>query len=118
MKLDDVIRIRHMIEAARAVARFVEGRQRADLDGNTVLSFAIVRAIEIFGEAASKVSHEARAQAPGVALGRDRCHSQPFDPRLFRHRPRYCVDGGNSGNSSVTANSAVPPAARMSQVRI
>ena len=66
MKPDDVIRIRHMIEAARAVVRFIEGRQRADLDGNTMLSFAIVRAIEIFGEAASKVSHEARAQVPGV----------------------------------------------------
>ena len=66
MKPDDVIRIRHMIEAARTVARFVEGRRRADLDGDTMLGFAIVRAIEIFGEAASKVSREARALAPGV----------------------------------------------------
>jgi hypothetical protein len=35
MKPDDVIRIRHMIEAAQTVARFVEGRRRADLDGDT-----------------------------------------------------------------------------------
>ncbi|CAN5296303.1 hypothetical protein BH10PSE6_BH10PSE6_36340 [soil metagenome] len=66
MKPDDVIRIRHMIEAARTVARFVEGRRRADLEGDTMLGFAIVRAIEIFGEAASKVSREACALAPGI----------------------------------------------------
>lgn len=52
MKPDDVVRVSHMIEAARAVARFVEGRRHAHLEGDTMLGFAIVRAIEIFGEAA------------------------------------------------------------------
>lgn len=78
MKPDDLIRIRHMIEAARTVARFVEGRRRADLDGDTMLGFAIVRAIEIFGEAASKVSREARTLAPGVAM-RNRLIHAYFD---------------------------------------
>jgi hypothetical protein len=33
MQPDDAVRIRHMIEAARTVARFVDGRRRAHLTG-------------------------------------------------------------------------------------
>ncbi len=47
MKPDDLVRLGHMIEAARNVAGFVEGRRRADLDSNIMLGFAVVRAIEI-----------------------------------------------------------------------
>jgi uncharacterized protein with HEPN domain len=58
-----------MIEAAEAVAQFVEGRSRADLDGDRMLLFAVVHAIEIFGEAANKVSQETRSAAPRVPWG-------------------------------------------------
>ena len=56
MRRDDAIRIRHMIEAAEACERFVSGHSRTDLETNLMLRFALVRAAEIFGEAASKVS--------------------------------------------------------------
>ena len=55
-----------MIEAAEAVATFVSGRSRADVDTDSMLLFAGVRAIEIIGEAASKVSQETRAAVPAV----------------------------------------------------
>jgi uncharacterized protein with HEPN domain len=55
-----------MIEAAEAVGAFVAGRHRADLDADRMVLFALVRAIEIIGEAASKVSPETRATAPAV----------------------------------------------------
>jgi uncharacterized protein with HEPN domain len=64
MRRDDAIRIRHMIEAAEACERFVSGRSRAELETNLMLRFALVRAAEIFGEAASKVSLETRAAVP------------------------------------------------------
>jgi len=66
LNADDAIRVRHMIEAAEAALRFAAGRQRTDLDGDTMLLFALVRAIEIVGEAASKVSPETRSLAPLV----------------------------------------------------
>ena len=66
MRPDDRIRILHMIEAAEAVDSFVTGRNRADLDADRMLLFALVRAIEIIGEAASKVSPETRSAAPAV----------------------------------------------------
>jgi uncharacterized protein with HEPN domain len=66
MDIEDSVRIRHMIDAAESALRFVKGRSRADLDSDEMLHFALIRAIEIIGEAASKISVEARSTSPGV----------------------------------------------------
>lgn len=62
----DRTRLHHMIEAAEATQRFILGRKREDFDSDEMLLFALVRAIEIIGEAASKVSPEARATTPSI----------------------------------------------------
>jgi uncharacterized protein with HEPN domain len=67
MLLDsDRNRIRHMIEAARQAMAFVAGRQRDDLDSDPQLRLALVRALEIVGEAASRISPEMRSAHPEV----------------------------------------------------
>ncbi|MFY7778130.1 MAG: DUF86 domain-containing protein [Elstera sp.] len=66
MTADDVIRIRHMVDALHSAISFTRGRQREDLDTDTMLAFALVRAIEIVGEAATKVSIDTREQHPEV----------------------------------------------------
>ena len=66
MRDEDRIRILHMIDAAETVAQFMEGRSRDDLDRDRMLLFALVHAIEVLGEAASKVSPDARAAAPQI----------------------------------------------------
>jgi uncharacterized protein with HEPN domain len=55
-----------MIEAFEAVRDFVAGRTRCDLETDRMLAFALVRAIEIVGEAASKVSAPTRETAPEI----------------------------------------------------
>jgi uncharacterized protein with HEPN domain len=55
-----------MLEAAETVAAFISGRDRAALDQDRMLLFALVRAIEILGEAATKLSAETRLAAPDV----------------------------------------------------
>lgn len=55
-----------MIEAADAAVGFVAGRTRRELDENRMLLFALVRAVEIIGEAASKVSDGGRQSAPDI----------------------------------------------------
>jgi uncharacterized protein with HEPN domain len=47
-----------MLEAGKSAVDFVAGRDRAALDRGRMLLFALVRAIEIIGEAATKVSVE------------------------------------------------------------
>lgn len=63
---EDVTRLRHMLEAAQAALRFVAGRTRADLDTDEVLYFALVRAIQIVGEAAANVGPEGRSACPEI----------------------------------------------------
>lgn len=63
---EDAIRVRHMIDAAETAQRFVAGRHRDDLNGDQMLLFALVRAVEIIGEAASRVTPETRSATPAV----------------------------------------------------
>ncbi len=58
----DAIRIRHMLEAARKAVEFARGRTRADLDSDELLSLALVRLLEVIGEAGRQVSADVRKQ--------------------------------------------------------
>ena len=55
-----------MLDAAREAVTFTANLARSDLDGNRVLVLAVVKTIEIIGEAASRVTVEGRAEAPGL----------------------------------------------------
>jgi uncharacterized protein with HEPN domain len=50
--------LRHMLDAARKAASLVKGKGRAVLDSDETLGLAIVRLLEILGEAARGVSQE------------------------------------------------------------
>lgn len=60
MRQDDLIRLRHIRDAATEALGFVRDRRREDLDHDRQLVWALVKAIEIIGEAASKVSQESQ----------------------------------------------------------
>ena len=66
MTPDDANRIRHMIEAAEIIERFLSGRKREDLESDQMLLFALVRAVEIIGEAASRISPATREAVASV----------------------------------------------------
>ena len=55
-----------MLEAAEEALRFINGRERKDLNDDRMLALACTRLLEIVGEAASQVSPEARNQYPQV----------------------------------------------------
>ena len=52
------MRMRHMLDAAKEAASFVQGKQRSDLQSNRMLVLSVVRLIEVIGEAASQVTKE------------------------------------------------------------
>jgi uncharacterized protein with HEPN domain len=66
MEHEDMIRLQHMIEAAQTAIGFAKGRQESDLGSDRMLLFALVRAIEVIGEAAGKVSEKMRRNAPEI----------------------------------------------------
>ena len=66
MQKDDEIRLRHMLDAAGQALDFARDETRASLNKDRKLEFALVKAIEIVGEAASKVSTECRENSPQI----------------------------------------------------
>ena len=62
MHQDDKIRIRQMLDAAQEAVEFAVGKSRKHLDGDRKLTLAIIKAIEIIGEAAAKVTETCRAE--------------------------------------------------------
>ena len=62
----DHVRLLHMLEHAREAVQLVEGRTREDLDADRLLSLALVRLLEIVGEAAARVSPEGRTRHPAI----------------------------------------------------
>jgi uncharacterized protein with HEPN domain len=63
---DPLIRLRHMLDHAREARDMAQGRTRADLDSDRMLNLALVRLLEIVGEAAARVSDEERARYPAI----------------------------------------------------
>ena len=62
----DLIRLRHMLDAAQEAITFASGKTRKDLDIDRILALAIVKSIEIIGEAASKVTEKFRSNKKGI----------------------------------------------------
>lgn len=86
-KAEDSVRLRHMLDAAQKVANFTQGRNRQDLDTDEMLALAIIRLLEILGEAAKNVSPEVQARTPEIpwrqiAGTRDRLAHAYFDVNL------------------------------------
>jgi len=55
----DVVRMRHMLDEARKAQQAMQGRTREQLDQDWMLSYAVQHALQIVGEAASRVTREA-----------------------------------------------------------
>ncbi|MDI6751707.1 MAG: DUF86 domain-containing protein [bacterium] len=66
MQKDDIIRIQHMLDAARESILFCQNKRRGDLDSDRMLALSLIKSIEIIGEAATKVSGTTRDKYPEV----------------------------------------------------
>ena len=64
---DDVGRMRDMLEYTREAVEICRGLSRTDLDRDRKLNLALVRLLTIIGEAASRISHEKRAETPEIS---------------------------------------------------
>ena len=62
----DASRLRDMLENARLARQFMQGKTRDDLNTDILLAYAVVRALEVIGEAANHVTAETRAHLPDM----------------------------------------------------
>ena len=66
MLLDDLTRIRHMIDAASEALSFCEGIDEAAFKGDSRTHRAVIQCIEVIGEAANGLSEAARQRLSKV----------------------------------------------------
>jgi uncharacterized protein with HEPN domain len=63
---DDLVRLNHMLEACQTAQEFSLGKTRVSLNSDKMLTFALVKAVEIVGEAANGISNEFQERHPEI----------------------------------------------------
>jgi uncharacterized protein with HEPN domain len=63
---EDLVRVRHMLDAAREAVALSRGKGPKALARDRVLSLALVRLLEVVGEAAGRVSEGTKVAHPEV----------------------------------------------------
>jgi len=61
-KIDDSTRLLHMRDAASEAINFTANQSRKSLDSDRMLTLALMKEIEIIGEAAGRISAECRTK--------------------------------------------------------
>ncbi|UCC87064.1 MAG: DUF86 domain-containing protein [Anaerolineales bacterium] len=65
-KRDPLVFYQHMLDHSREAVALVQGKMRADIDTERLLNLALVRLLEIIGEAANRISEEEQARHPEI----------------------------------------------------
>jgi len=63
---DPLRRLRDMLNYSREAVSLTQGKSREELDTNRLLNLALVRLLEVIGEAASKVPREECSRYPEI----------------------------------------------------
>ena len=65
-KIDDLTRLRHMRDATAEILTFLKGQTKTDLDENRMLQLAVIKDLEIIGEAANNISVDTKTAYPDI----------------------------------------------------
>ena len=66
MHKDDLVRVRHMVDAAKEALSFVQGKTRDHLEQDRQLALSLIRLIEVVGEAAAQVTEGFQTSHPEI----------------------------------------------------
>lgn len=70
MQKSDLVRLHHMLDAAIEAISFAKSRSRKDLDEDLQFMRALVKSIEIMGEAAAKVTEQTKGELSQIPWAR------------------------------------------------
>lgn len=66
MKKDDIVYLRHILDAISRIEEYIKGLNYDDFMDNNLVQDGVVRQIEIVGEATKRVSTEMREKYPDI----------------------------------------------------
>lgn len=64
MENKDHIRLKHMLDSATAILHFIDGKTRKHLNIDRMFSNAVIRELEVLGEAANHISKATQKSFP------------------------------------------------------
>ena len=99
MRRDDAYLL-DMLLAERDAVEFSAGLTFLQFERSRLHQSAILKAIEIIGEAAARISKETKQAHPVVPLAGDYRNAKLPRACLFRGRPEACVEDRTTGYSS------------------
>ena len=70
MKKDDTVYLHHIFDAIELIGEYTEGMSENEFLSNSMAHDAVVRQIEIIGEAARNISDEFRKSQPNLPWGK------------------------------------------------
>lgn len=68
MENKDLVRLKHMLDSTEAILSFAKRKQRSSLDKDLLFQSAVLRQLEILGEAAGRVSEKTKKKCPYIPL--------------------------------------------------
>ena len=66
MKKDDIIYLRHILDAIFRIGEYIKGVKYEDFLNNNLIQAGVMREIEIIGEATKRLSQEFREKYPDI----------------------------------------------------
>lgn len=93
-KLRDSSRLQHILHAISKVEEFIEGKSIEDMQIDSLLYYAVVKNIEIIGEASYMLTDEFRKQHPATPW------QQIIGMRHYIVHGYYCIDQDEVWNSA------------------
>ncbi len=64
MESKDLARLKHMLDSTGAILTFAKGKRRTSLDRDRLLLSAVLRELEIIGEAANRITEKTKKRFP------------------------------------------------------
>ena len=97
---DPMVYVFHMMDYSHEAVNMAQGHSRSDMDSNTMLRLALIKAVETIGEAASRVPEELRSQYPEIPWN---------DTRALRNRLVHEYDRINLDTLWDIIRNHIPP---------
>ncbi len=86
--------LRHIEEAIARIQRYLDGKTENDFLSDDLIQDAVIRNLEIIGEAVSKLGGRPEGSIQLYPMARNLRHAQSIDSRIFFGKSEYRVGYG------------------------
>lgn len=98
MKKDPKIFIQHIIDSIEKIEEYIKNMSKQEFLNSSQTQDAVIRRIEIIGEAVKNIPEELKEKHPDIPLEKDSRNERHPHPRILRRRPRTNMESRKRRN--------------------